>query len=165
MIAAGCGGDDSAEEDPTAAWASSFCTAITTWTDDLEDITSQFSDTSNFSEANLRSAADDAKSATDNLVSDLRELGAPETDSGEEVKSSIDQLSTTLENEATKIQDTAQGVSGLTELPSAISTITTSLSAMSTAFSDTLTQIQNADVKGELETALDDSPDCDAISS
>ena len=164
-VAAGCGGDDESSEDPTAAWASGFCNAVTTWTDELESITSQFSDTSSLSEEGIQSAAEDAKSATDQLIDDLRGLGSPETESGEDVRSAVDGLSTTLENEAAKIEDTANGVSGLTELPSAISTITTSLSAMATAFSDTFTTIQNADVDGELESALEDSPECDEISS
>lgn len=164
VATAGCGGGDS-EEDPTAAWASGFCTAITNWTNDLEDITSQFSDTSNFNEEALRSAADDAKSATDTLVADLKDLGTPDTPSGEEVRAAVDNLSNTLESESAKIEDTAQGVSGLTELPSAISAISTSLTAMSTAFSTTLTTLQNADAAGELQTALEESPECDELTS
>jgi hypothetical protein len=165
-VAASCGGDDEAsDEDPTAAWASEFCTAITTWTDELESITSQFSDTSNLSEDGIRSAADDARNATDELVEELRALGRPETDSGDEVQSAVDGLSTTLEDEAVKIEETAEGVSGLTELPGAITTISTSLSTMASAFSDTLSTIQDADVDGELESALEESPECDEISS
>ena len=161
---AGCGGSDS-EEDPTAAWASGFCSAITTWTDELESITEQFSDTSNLSEEGIRSSATDARSATDQLVDDLRGLGAPETESGEEVRTSVDELSTTLETEAAKIEETAQDVSGIADLPSAITTISASLGAMSTAFSSTLTALRDADVEGELEAALEASPDCDEISS
>ena len=71
LVATGCGGSDSSDEDPTAAWASSFCTAITSWTDELQTVTSQFSDTSNLSEDGLRSAADDVQSATSDLVDDL----------------------------------------------------------------------------------------------
>ena len=79
VAAAGCGGSDS-EEDPTAAWASGFCTAVTNWTDDLQSVTSQFTDTSNLSEDGIKSAADDVKSSTQSLVDDLRGLGAPPTD-------------------------------------------------------------------------------------
>jgi hypothetical protein len=39
------------------------------------------------------------------------------------------------------------------------------LSAMATAFSDTLQTIQNADVNGELQKALQDSPECDSITN
>jgi hypothetical protein len=163
VIAAGCGGSDSDDQDPTAAWASGFCTAITDWTDELQSITSQFTDTSNLNEDAIRTAASDAKSSTDQLVDDIRGLGRPDTSSGQEVEDSIDQLSTTLEDESTKIDDTAQGISGLTELPGAITTISTSLTTMSTAFSNTLTTIENADVDGELKAALEASPECDEI--
>ena len=87
VAAAGCGGSDDetdSEPDPTAAWASDFCSAVTTWTDELQGITSQFTDTSNLSEEGIQSAADDVKSSTQTLVDDLEGLGAPPTDSGDE---------------------------------------------------------------------------------
>jgi len=164
-VAAGCGGDDESESDPTAVWADGFCSAVTDWTDDLQTITSQFSDTSNLSEDGLRSAATDVQSATQTLVDELRDLGAPETDSGEEVKNALDTLSTTLEDESSAIEDTANGVSSITELPSAITKISSSLSALGTAFSQTLQTIENADASGELRSALEDSPECADISS
>jgi hypothetical protein len=163
-VASGCGGSES-EQDPTAAWASGFCTAVTGWTDDLQSVTSQFTDTSNLSEEGLQSAADDVKSSTQSLVDELKGLGAPPTDSGDAVKSAIDNLSTTLEDESASIQEAAQGISGLTGLPDAITAISTSLSNMATSFSDALTTIQNGDAKGELQSALQDSPECANISS
>jgi phage-related protein len=164
-VAAGCGGSSDEQTDPTAAWASGFCSAVTTWTDDLRSITQQFTDTSNLSQDGLASAAEDARTSTDQLVSSLKDLGAPDTDSGQEVKSALDTLSTTLDAETAQIQETAQGVTGITDLPSAITKISTSLSALGTAFSDTLQTIETADTKGELKTALEDSPDCADISS
>ena len=164
-IAAGCGGDDESDADPTAAWAAGFCNAVTDWTDELRTITSQFSDTSNLSQDGLESAAGDLRDATDTLVSDLKDLGGPETDSGEAVKSSLDSLSTTLESETSDIEDTAQGVSSIADLPSAISSISASLAALGTAFSETLTAIDDADVNGELQAALEDSPECADINS
>jgi phage-related protein len=164
-VAAGCGGSSDEQTDPTAAWASGFCSAVTTWTDDLQSITQQFTDTSNLSQDGLASAAEDARTSTDQLVSSLKDLGAPDTDSGQEVKSALDTLSTTLDAETAQIQETAQGVTGVTDLPSALTKISTSLSALGTAFSDTLQTIETADTKGELKTALEDSPDCADISS
>jgi methyl-accepting chemotaxis protein len=164
-IAAGCGGDDESDADPTAAWASGFCSAVTDWTNELQTITSQFSDTSNLSQDGLESAADDLRDATDTLASDIEALGAPDTDSGEEVKSSLDTLSTTLQDETSEIEDTAQGVSSVADLPSAISTISASLASLGNAFSQTLQTIDDADVDGELRTALEDSPECADIRS
>jgi methyl-accepting chemotaxis protein len=162
-VAAGCGGDD--DTDPTAAWASDFCSAITSWTDELDTVTDQFTDTSNLSSEGLRTAAQDARSATQDLVDELRALGRPPTESGDQIEAALDDLSDTLDQQTAEIEQTAEGVSGLTDLPSAISAITASLSALGTAFSNTFTTIQNADVEGELETALEDSPECADISS
>ena len=164
-VAAGCGGSSDEQTDPTAAWASGFCGAITTWTDDLQSITQQFTDTSNLSQDGLASAAEDARTSTQQLVDSLKALGAPETDSGQEVKSALDTLSTTLDAETAQIQQTADGVTGVTDLPSAITKISASLTALGTAFSDTLQTIENADTKGELQSALEDSPDCADITS
>ncbi|HEX4746454.1 MAG TPA: hypothetical protein VFU99_06175 [Gaiellaceae bacterium] len=165
LVAAGCGGSDDSETDSTAAWASGFCTAVTDWTDELQTITSSFSDTSNLSEDGLRSAADDVQSATQQLVDDIRDLGAPETDGGEEIRSALDSLSTTLETESAEIEETVNGISGLTGLPNAVTSITTSLSAMGTAFSEALQSIESADVDSELQNALEESPECADISS
>jgi gas vesicle protein len=164
LAVVGCGGSDS-DEDPTAAWASGFCSAITNWTDELQTVTSQFSDTSNLSEEGLQSAADDVKSATSDLVDDLRALGAPDTESGEEVRTALDSLSTTLESEADDIEETVQGVSGITDIPSALTAVTASLSAMGSAFSSRLQTIEDADADNELQNALEDSPECADISS
>ena len=165
LLVAGCGGsDESSSASPTEEWADGFCTAITTWTDSLQSVTEQFSSPSSLSTDGLNDAASDIKSSTETLVDDLRGLGAPDTESGQAVQDSLDELSTTLENEVADIESAADGVSGLTGLPSAISSITTSLAAMGTAFASTLQALESADVKGELQTALEDSPACADIS-
>lgn len=166
LLAVGCGGsDDDADADPAAAWASDFCSAITTWTDELQTVTSQFSDTSNLSQDGLQSASDDVRGATETLIDDLRGLGSPETEGDEEIRSALDTLSTTLETESASIEETVEGISGLTGIPSAITAVTASLSAMGTAFSTALQTIEDADVGSELQNALEDSPDCADITS
>lgn len=161
LVAAGCGGsDESSSASPTEEWASGFCNAVTTWTDSLTSITEQFSNSSSLSSEALNDAANDVTSSTETLVDDLKALGTPDTESGEEVKNSIDDLSTTVETEVTNIESAANDVSGLTDLPNAITSITASLSAMSTAFASTLEAVQTADVDGELQTALEDAPEC-----
>jgi len=166
LVAAGCGGsDESSSASPADEWADGFCTAITTWTDSVKGVTDQFTDLSSFSQDGLETAATDVKGATDDLVNDLKGLGAPDTESGEAVKDSIDELTSTLESEVGTIEDTAQGVSDLTAIPGAITSITSSLTAMGTAFSSTFQAVEDADVEGELQTAFEDSPACADISS
>ncbi len=164
LAASACGGSDE-DADPTAAWASGFCTAVVDWTDSLQDVTSEFTDTSNLSQDGLRSAADDVQTSTQQLVDDLRGLGAPETESSDEIESSLDSLSSTLETEADNIEQAVEDISGITGIPTAITAISTSLSAMGSAFSATLQEVEEADVGGELQSALEDSPECAGISS
>ena len=164
-VAAGCGGSSDDETDPTAAWASGFCSAVTTWKDDLQSVTQQFTDTSNLSRDGIESAAEDVQSSTQQLADSLKALGAPETDSGEEVQGALDTLSTTLDTQTAQIKETAQGVTDITGVPSAITEISTSLSALGTAFSSTLQTIEDADTKGELKSALEDSPECADVTS
>jgi len=170
VAAAGCGGGNdttttTAEATPAGEWADGFCTAVTTWESALKDIASQFTDLSSFSQEGLQNAADDAKSATDQLVADLKALGTPDTQSGEEVKSSVDTFSTTIQSQLDSIQTTVDETSGIAELPAAAKKITTSVTAMTTAFSDTWSTIQNADVGGELKDALDSSSACTDLRS
>lgn len=168
IAAAGCGGSDESSSETTEAapaseWADGFCGAVSTWTTEITSIRDQFTDLSSFSEDGLRSAAEDVKTATDQLVEDLKGLGAPDTESGDEVKASIDDLASTLETETDSIQTTVDETSGITELPGAVQDVLASLGAMSDAFSSALTTIGDADVQNELQDALESSPECDDI--
>ena len=113
----------------------------------------------------IESAAEDVQSSTQQLADSLKALGAPETDSGEEVQSALDTLSTTLDTQTAQIKETAQGVTDIAGVPSAITEISTSLSALGTAFSSTLQTIEDADTKGELKSALEDAPECADVTS
>lgn len=167
LVAAGCGGDsdESSSASPTDEWAEDFCTAITTWTDARENITEQFTDASSLTRDNLEDAANDAKSATETLVDDLRALGAPDTESGQAVEDSVDELSNTLDTEVAKIEDAVEDASGLTGLPTAISSIATSVATISAALASIQQTIEDANPQGELETAFEDSPACSDLSS
>ncbi|MFO7573406.1 MAG: hypothetical protein R6W48_12520 [Gaiellaceae bacterium] len=163
--AAGCGGSDEPEASATVEWADGFCTALTSWTDSLKQIGEQFTDLSNLNQGSLEDAVNDAREATDTLVDDLKDLGTPDTESGQEAKQAVDDLVSTLEGGVSEIEETAEGVSGIAELPSAISSLTTTLTAMSQALSSAVSTIESADVDGELESAFRQAPACDALTS
>ena len=162
LVAAGCGGGNKpSTTSATVEWANGFCTAITSWTDALKTAGDALGTSP--SKEGLEQAADDVRTATEKLVDDLRALGAPETESGEETRQAIDELATTLEGDLSEIEDAAAGVSGLIDLPGAITTIGSALSSMGTAFSSTIQTIEDADAKGELEDAFDQADACGEI--
>jgi methyl-accepting chemotaxis protein len=168
VAAAGCGGGDESTSEatgatPAAEWADGFCTAITTWTDELEGLKGQFTSLSSLSEEGLRTAADDLQASTEQLVSDIRGLGAPDTESGQEVKAALDEFASTVETQLADIETAVSGASGITGIASAAQDVLASLSAMTDAFSSALTTISDADAKQELEDALQASPACDEI--
>jgi hypothetical protein len=168
IAAAGCGGGDNAAETttgptPASEWADGFCTAFGTWQSAMEDISGRFTSLSSLSRDNLQAAADDAKSATDQLIEDVRALGAPDTQSGEEIEASVDDLTSTLETELDSIQTTLDETSGITELPGALKDVSSSITAMTTAFSDTYSTIRDTGAEDELRNALESSSACDDI--
>jgi len=165
FVAVGCGGSGESSSVTPTEWADGFCSAITTWGDALTSVTEQLS-TSSLSTSALEDVANDATSATETLVDDLKGLGVPETESGQAIEDSIDGLSATLEGEAATIQDAAAGASGVSGLRNAIASITRSLAAMgAAALTSTADLLQNTDAKDELRAAFEDAPACAEVSS
>ena len=77
LMAGGCGGDD--DESSAESWASDVCTNLSEWITDVDDaVRSLTAEGLNFNTDDIRDAVDQAGSATDELVKDLRGLGPPE---------------------------------------------------------------------------------------
>ena len=164
LVAAGCGGDDESSSQ-TEEWASSACSAVTTWKSDLEQAAQPLSDLSSLSEESIRQAADDAKTATATLADDLKGLGRPETGSGEEVENAVNDLATELESSAAEIETAVEGVSSLADLSSAVGTITATLTTLGTTVESAVQMLADADVSGELKTAFDQADSCKDLAS
>ena len=162
LVAAGCGGDD---ESCDREWASSVCSAVTTWKNDLDQAAQPLTDVSSLSEETVRQAADDAKSATETLADSLKGVGRPDTSSGEQVESAVDDLATEVESSAKEIETATEGVSSLADIPSAVSTITTTLTALGTTADGAVQTLEDADVSGELKTAFDQADSCGELTS
>ncbi len=163
LAIAGCGGGD--EATPAEEWADGVCTAISSFKDDLTQINEQLADPSSLNQDGLEEAANDARTATDTLVDELRSLGPPETESGEEAKQAIDDLATTVEDDFSEIELAVEGVSDITAIPGAITTISASLASIGTAVSTTIPTIEGIDVQGELRDAFEQTASCDELTS
>lgn len=162
VLAAGCGGDEGTNGTSATEWAESFCTTVTVWRDDLERIRDSLGES--LSVAGLEEAAEDASTRTETFIDDLRALGAPETESGQEVEDSVEALADTAEAEKDEVQAAIDDVSSLADVPGALTTIGASLQELASALQRTVDAIQAADVGGELETAFEESAACDELS-
>jgi hypothetical protein len=176
LFAAGCGGDDESSSQKTTEastgaqtgtstdeWANSFCSALTTWKNDLEEAAEPLTDLSSLSEESLQQAADDAKTATGTLSDSLNGLGRPDISSGDQVRSSVQDLATDVENGADEIETAVEGVASLADIPSAIDTITTTVTDMGTEVDGAMQTLEDADPSGELVTAFADADSCRAL--
>jgi hypothetical protein len=158
VLAAGCGGGGSSSSSPSAEdWAQDLCSAITNWSDSVKTA-GQSLQGGNLSEG-------DIKDTTDMLSSDLKGLGKPDTDAGQEAKDAIDQLSGEVKDDVDEMQsavDKAAG-SGASGAVKAASSIAATLSKMGTQVGSAASKLQAADAKGELEQGFRDAPACKSL--
>lgn len=158
LAAAGCGGGTSASTTTgsaaTALWASGICTAVTTWQTDMKQIAATVK-SGGLSKSALGDAAASAKTATQTLTSTLKGLGAPKTTSGALAKESVDQLASQLESGTKTIEEAVAG-----GILTAVPTVASTLKLMGSDVSSTVTDLQNLDVKGELDQAFKGADSC-----
>ena len=162
LTAAGCGDDDDAETSSTTAWAEEFCATTRAWGDELERIGEDL-DLSSISSDALDQAAEDAREATDEYIETIRDLGGPDTESGDEVEQSVEEFADEVEAERTEIEDAVDDAGGLSGALTAAREIASSVAAMFTALEHTLQAIDEADVNGELDAAFDEAESCEGF--
>jgi hypothetical protein len=162
IAASGCGGED---EVPAATqWAGDLCTAVNTWRNSIASATASIA--SNPSQAGLREAADDAETATQTLVDDIRGLGAPDTESGEQAMETLDDLAGSVESSVATIEDAVDDVSGASGVLEAVSTVSATIATISAELTDSLDEIQGLeDVDDELKQSFEDAPACDGVAT
>ena len=167
LLAAGCGGGGGSTEasddaTPTEEWAGNFCSAITTWTDSLRSSVDEIQ-SGNISREALEGAVDDAKTATETLIDDLKGLGRPDTEAGQEAQDTVSSLADELQQDVDDVESAVNDSSA--NLLSTITTITSTLTRMGSQLSSALTKLGELDGKGELEDAFENADSCDELTS
>ena len=152
LLAAGCGGSDD-ETSGASDWASSVCSAVTTWKTSVSAAATSVQG-GNLSENSLESAVDDVSDATKTLADDLKDAGRPDTDDGQQAKDVVDQLADDVEDGVQTIGDAVDDASGGTGLLQAISTISGTLATMGDQVGAAVDQLEQLDPAGELNDAL-----------
>jgi hypothetical protein len=172
ILAAGCGGGDSSSttgsstgSSATSAgdWANSVCEAFTTWTTAITSAGQSVKD--NPTEDGLRSAGDDIKSATQTLSDELKGLGRPDTESGQQAKDTVDQLATKLDANQQKIQTAIDNASGTSGALATVSTVSATLVTMGNDLRTTFQQLDQIDGQGELADAFQQSDACAGVTT
>lgn len=164
LAAAGCGGSGGSGGDPIAAWAGGLCSALTAWTTVVE--TAGTTIRASPSAESLPEAVSDVVAATETLAGDLRSLGQPETEAGQQTEETLTGLADSLQAEADTLSTTVEQATagGLTGLLEAVPAITGSLGAMVNAVGQSFSDLEALDTKGEIERAFNDAESCTSFS-
>jgi hypothetical protein len=161
VLAAGCGGDD---ESASEEWVSGLCSAAADWRSSLEETVGQFQNPSDLTAESLRSAVDDGLEATESFVDDVRSLGAPETEAGQEASQIVDSMATEVQSTADDLRQTFDtGDDSLTDLISKLSAASTQITQMGQDLQTSLAELQSLEGGEELRDELDANEDCDEV--
>ena len=165
LVSAGCGGDDSeSSTTPTEEWAEGYCAAIVDWLAELETSTGTLRNYKSLSQEAFDQAGSDIRSATDDIVAELRALGAPDTATGEEVRQVVDTFTTSTEADLADIQQAVDDVFGGTRITDAIVPVTAALTSINKAYTTMFDSFKSVDPQKELRTALKNAESCDELS-
>jgi hypothetical protein len=164
---AGCG-DSSDDEGPSAtdAWADDVCSSVQDWTGTLSTARDTLSDTSSLSADSIRSTVSDVSRATETFVSDLKNVGAPDTEAGGQAEQELQTLSANLAEQAQVIEDaTSKQPAGLDSMLAEVSTVTGAVGKMVSDAQTAVANIRGLDGAQELEDAFTSAPTCKQLTS
>lgn len=160
------------DDDPgtveTSDWASSVCTSLGEWRGAITSL-ADVGDGQLTPEA-LEGKLDDASAATDELVDDLKGIGRPDLETGEEVEQALDDAADGLRESYDSLQLAAQGALDA-ETPSAflqeLAQLAPQFEALLRQIEDTVASLQSASLFGsssaELEQAFADADSCQKL--
>ncbi|HXG77531.1 MAG TPA: hypothetical protein VNJ53_13280 [Gaiellaceae bacterium] len=158
------GGGPSAEE-----WAGSVCASLVEWRDSITALADVSGGT--LTAESLRERLDSAETATESLVTELRELGPPEVEAGQTVDRELDALVSGLQagydelragaQEALDASSPAEFLRGLAELAPAFQRL---LESVAGATERLLDADLPGEARAELEQAFADAEACQALS-
>ena len=159
--------DDSGSPD-TSAWASSVCTSLSDWQSSITAL----ADVSGgeLTKESLQEKLDTAQTATQQLITELKDLGPPDLEAGDALKEQLDAAADGLESSYESLTSGAQDALDA-DSPAAF---LQGLAALAPEFQKLLDQVrgtvadlENANVpeeaKAELQQAFADAESCQAL--
>ena len=157
------------ESNPTTTeWAGSVCTSFATWKTSIESL-ADVSGGSLDAEM-LQQKVDDAQAATSTLVTELKDLGAPDLEAGDELQqelsSSADEIQSSVDTLKQGAEQAADAGSP-TEFLQELAALAPQFQALFDQISATINGLQDAnvsdDAKAELQTAFADAGSCQQL--
>ena len=158
LSAAGCGDDD---QGGVEGWANGVCGNLSEWITDVDGaVTSLTEDGLALDEEDLQDAVDQTQDATDELTEDLRELGPPETPSGQRAALELDALMSDLQEQVDRVEGAVSGTAAPLEVAT---TVAGAVAAALARLEQTVDVLRQLDAAGELEAAFANADDCESL--
>jgi hypothetical protein len=158
------------EDDPetTADWADSVCTSLSDWRSSIVSLADPGDEP--LTAETLRDRLDQADDATSDLVDELRDLGPPDLDSGDEVQQALDSAAAGLAASYADVQSAAEDAADAddqAEFLAALADIADDFAELADQAGDIVATLQAAslfgDASAELEQAFAASDSCQAL--
>jgi hypothetical protein len=158
LTAAGCGDDEQAGVE---GWANGVCGNLSEWITDVDGaVKSLTEDGLALDEDDLRDAVDQAQDATDELTEDLRDLGPPETPSGQRAALELETLRSDLQEQVDRVEGAVSGSGGPLEVATSVAA---AVAAAIARLEETVDTLRGLDPGGELEAAFANAGDCESL--
>ena len=117
----------------------------------------------------LRDRLDDADAATSELVTELRDLGAPDLEAGDELQEQLDESIGELESSFDSLHESAEEAADApaSEFLQELACLASDFAALQDAIGSTASVLENANIaeesKAELQQAFADTPSCQSL--
>ena len=158
------------EDDPetTADWADAVCTSLTDWRASIVSLTELGDDP--LTAETFRDRVDEGQEATSQLVRELRDLGRPDLEAGDDVEQALDDAVAGLESSYEDVQSAAEDATeaeNQTELVGALAELHDDFAALVAQAGEVVATLRSAslfdDASAELEQAFAESDSCEAL--
>jgi methylmalonyl-CoA mutase N-terminal domain/subunit len=160
LVAAGCGG--SSDKKANEEYATSVCTAIGSWEQQIKSIATTFS--GGVSKATLQSKVTQAQAATSALMTQITRVPPPDTSEGKAAKQQLQQLTTDI-NTATSSAKTAVAElppdPSMTVIASTVAVIAPQVQNLAAQTKSAINALQDAG--GSLSSAFKDADACQSL--
>lgn len=160
--------EDDSKPVSTSAWADSVCTSLSSWSSSITSLADVGDGT--LTPESLGDKLDEAENATSQLVTELKDIGPPDLEAGDQLKQELDSATSELESSFETLKEGAEDAADAespADFVQALAALAPQFQALLDAISTTVDDLQNADVaedaKAELEQAFADAPACQPL--
>jgi hypothetical protein len=157
-LAAGCG----EEESGAGAWAGDVCSSVQEWRENLTSLVVD-AQTEGLSRETVMTAVEGGVEATQRLRDQLRDLGPPDTEAGDEIETELDALADSVVESVEDARAQAEELPEDQSVPELLESLTSIGASLQSVVADaeaTFAELQELEPGRELEEAFESSEEC-----